>query len=228
VTLGFCFFNEARRRVGGQVGTTFPSDFPSDQRRRGAERAAATAKICPSCVENLATFIMRGGEARPPLPMFSGVITRAPVMRGWHRRCSLAAGGDHDPGIPTDFIRSAPTVGGALAAGPASGLTTDQNTPTGPSEHAGGPRNEAWYPLRRPDEVPASLSVLTCAPAMVNMGDGVLRGVLAYNGRFPGPTWEARPGDRVAVQLQNGLGEPTITHWHGLVVDFPNDGGPLP
>lgn len=34
-----------------------------------------------------------------------------------------------------------------------------------------------------------------------------------------------RPWSR--PRLQNGLAEPTITHWHGLVVNFANDGGPL-
>jgi FtsP/CotA-like multicopper oxidase with cupredoxin domain len=78
-----------------------------------------------------------------------------------------------------------------------------------------------------PAETGASLPVLTCAPAMVNMGDGRLRRVLAYNGRFPGPTWTARTGEWVTTRLQNGLAEDTITHWHGLVVDHPNDGGPM-
>jgi FtsP/CotA-like multicopper oxidase with cupredoxin domain len=82
------------------------------------------------------------------------------------------------------------------------------------------------YPLHVPNEVDASLSLLTCAPAQVNMGDGVLRTVLAYNGRFPGPTWIARTGDTINVTLQNSLSEETITHWHGLVVDYANDGGP--
>jgi blue copper oxidase len=86
---------------------------------------------------------------------------------------------------------------------------------------------DAWYPLALPGETPASLPTLTCAPAMVNMGDGRLRRVLAYNGQFPGPTWIARTGDVVTTRLQNGLADPTITHWHGLVVDFANDGGPL-
>lgn len=58
------------------------------------------------------------------------------------------------------------------------------------------------------------------------MGDGKPRGVLAYNGKFPGPTWVARSGDRVTTRLHNGLAEPTIVHWHGLVVDPANDGGP--
>jgi FtsP/CotA-like multicopper oxidase with cupredoxin domain len=83
------------------------------------------------------------------------------------------------------------------------------------------------YPLRIPELTSAALSELTCAPALVNMGDGRLRGVLAYNGQFPGPTWVARTGDWVTTRLVNQLSEHTITHWHGLVVDFANDGGPL-
>ena len=81
--------------------------------------------------------------------------------------------------------------------------------------------------LRRASEVPANLPTLTCAPALVDMGDGKPRGVWAYNGMFPGPTWIARTGEVVTTKLQNGLSEPTITHWHGLIVDFRNDGGPL-
>lgn len=124
------------------------------------------------------------------------------------------------------FLHSTFAMGGLLAAR-GKALAANQDGDSGPPDHAGGPRSDLWYPLQVPDDVPASLPLLTCAPAQVNMGDGRLRGVLAYNGRFPGPTWEARTGDQVTVRLHNGLGEPTITHWHGLVVDFPNDGGPL-
>jgi len=85
---------------------------------------------------------------------------------------------------------------------------------------------EIRFPLQIPIETPPAMPLLTCAPAMVNMGDGKLRRVLAYNGRFPGPTWVARSGDWVTVRLQNGLSQPTITHWHGLTPDYWNDGGP--
>ena len=90
-----------------------------------------------------------------------------------------------------------------------------------------GHRDVPWYPLHVPSETSADLSELTCAPALVDMGDGKLRGVLAYNGRFPGPTWIARTGDWITVTLANLLNEETITHWHGLIVNFQNDGGPL-
>lgn len=86
---------------------------------------------------------------------------------------------------------------------------------------------DEWYPLPVPEETPPNLALLTCAPAFVNMGDGKARRVWAYNGQFPGPTWVARTGDLVTTRLQNGLADPTITHWHGLLVDFANDGGPL-
>lgn len=83
------------------------------------------------------------------------------------------------------------------------------------------------YPLRVPTETSADLRELICAPALVDMGDGRLRRVLAYNGRFPGPTWMARTGDWITVNLLNQLDEETITHWHGLIVNYQNDGGPL-
>jgi len=87
-------------------------------------------------------------------------------------------------------------------------------------------RGDERYPLQIPDTTPPGTALLECASAIVNMGDGKPRGVLAYNGKFPGPTWVARTGDRVTTRLHNGLAEPTIVHWHGLVVDTANDGGP--
>jgi FtsP/CotA-like multicopper oxidase with cupredoxin domain len=85
----------------------------------------------------------------------------------------------------------------------------------------------SFNPLNPTIMTGADLSELVCAPATVNMGDGKLRRVLAYNGLFPGPTWVARSGDWITVRLVNGLQQHTITHWHGLVVNFQNDGGPL-
>lgn len=89
-----------------------------------------------------------------------------------------------------------------------------------------GHQDFPWYPLQLPSETSADLRELTCAPTWVDMGDGRLRRVLAYNGQFPGPTWNARTGDLITVRLVNELSEETITHWHGLVVDYENDGGP--
>lgn len=42
---------------------------------------------------------------------------------------------------------------------------------------------------------------------------------------YVNPTLVLRQGQRVKIDLQNALGEPTIVHWHGLAVDTRNDGG---
>lgn len=48
-----------------------------------------------------------------------------------------------------------------------------------------------------------------------------------YNGEgFWGPTVIMNTGDVVRVSLQNALAEMTTTHWHGLLVPGPVDGGP--
>ncbi|PHH89362.1 hypothetical protein CDD83_6208 [Cordyceps sp. RAO-2017] len=47
--------------------------------------------------------------------------------------------------------------------------------------------------------------------------DGVEKQVYLVNGQFPGPVIEARSGDRVVVNLFNGLdSEGVAIHWHGL------------
>jgi blue copper oxidase len=120
------------------------------------------------------------------------------------------------------FFKGAAMAGFGLVASHAEPLSATQPDDAKNEHSNAGPR----YPLQVPVETPPAMPLLSCAPAMVNMGDGKLRRVLAYNGRFPGPTWVARTGDWVTVRLQNGLSQPTITHWHGLTPDYWNDGGP--
>ena len=92
---------------------------------------------------------------------------------------------------------------------------------------AGGRKTTATrYPLQIP-AVFAPNGTLTCAPATVNMGDGIPRGVWAYNGAFPAPTLVANNGDTATLTLQNNLAEETITHWHGMIVNHENDGHPI-
>jgi manganese oxidase len=45
-----------------------------------------------------------------------------------------------------------------------------------------------------------------------------------YNGSTPGPTIEAKEGDRVRILVTNRLGEPTSIHWHGLLLPSGMDG----
>jgi blue copper oxidase len=117
------------------------------------------------------------------------------------------------------FLGGTAAALGALTAWPGNALALQEDAPYGQEKRL-------FYPLRLPGETNADLRELISAPTMVDLGDGKLRGVLAYNGQFPGPTWNARTGDWITVRLWNHLDEPTITHWHGLKVDFVNDGGP--
>jgi FtsP/CotA-like multicopper oxidase with cupredoxin domain len=49
----------------------------------------------------------------------------------------------------------------------------------------------------------------------------------AYNGQVPGPQIRVREGDRVRINLRNGLEESTAIHFHGLEVPFDQDGVPF-
>jgi FtsP/CotA-like multicopper oxidase with cupredoxin domain len=50
--------------------------------------------------------------------------------------------------------------------------------------------------------------------------------VWAYNGTVPGPEIRVRQGDRVRINVTNGLGEETTVHWHGVRVPNAMDGVP--
>jgi FtsP/CotA-like multicopper oxidase with cupredoxin domain len=68
---------------------------------------------------------------------------------------------------------------------------------------------------------------LTASVARLPLLPGTTTEVYAYNGHVPGPTLEAREGDRVVVRFRNDLPEETTVHWHGLHLPFLADGGPL-
>ena len=54
--------------------------------------------------------------------------------------------------------------------------------------------------------------------------DGVLKRVYLINDQFPGPTVEARSGDRVIIEVTNALEDEDISiHWHGLSMRGAND-----
>jgi len=47
-----------------------------------------------------------------------------------------------------------------------------------------------------------------------------------FNGDYLGPTLRAKRGERVVVNVANGLAEPTSVHWHGMHLPARMDGGP--
>ncbi|MDO8612576.1 MAG: multicopper oxidase domain-containing protein [Dehalococcoidia bacterium] len=95
-----------------------------------------------------------------------------------------------------------------------------------PQVLAARPQPATRNPLYIPPTVSPSGLILTERPAIVDLGGGKLSNVWAYNGLLPGPTIVASRGDSATITLQNWLSQPTITHWHGMIVDYLNDGNP--
>ncbi len=79
--------------------------------------------------------------------------------------------------------------------------------------------------LKVPKFVKADGYLMVPAPNVSDLGGGRFSKVWAYT-TFPGPSLTARSGDTVSIRLVNKLREETITHWHGVMVDTANDGGP--
>jgi blue copper oxidase len=93
---------------------------------------------------------------------------------------------------------------------------------------AGKPTTATRNPLYIPPTVSPTGLTLTEAPDLVDLGAGKLTKAWVYNHGLPGPTLVARKGDTATITLKNGLpSEPTITHWHGMLVDHANDGHPM-
>lgn len=130
-----------------------------------------------------------------------------------------------------DFVRGVAAAGGALLAGSALGsCDTDRSHPDphllpvepNPAARGGTTR----VPLHIPPTVTPSGLTLTAAPGSVELLSPKKTSAWMYNGGFPGPTLVAQRNDRVTIDYSNGLSEQSITHWHGMLVDYPNDGHP--
>ena len=82
------------------------------------------------------------------------------------------------------------------------------------------------YPLIIPPTITTSNFTLTASPGTHDLGGGAITNVWQYNGSLPGPTIIAKKGDIISVLFQNSLPEPSIIHWHGMLVSHQNDGQP--
>jgi FtsP/CotA-like multicopper oxidase with cupredoxin domain len=82
--------------------------------------------------------------------------------------------------------------------------------------------------LRNLSSRPHTVEVnIVAAPARISVLPGRLTDVYAYNGSIPGPTLEAREGDRVIIHFHNKLPEATTVHWHGVHLPANMDGSPF-
>src|SRR6266850_1516959 len=63
--------------------------------------------------------------------------------------------------------------------------------------------------------------------ATVDIGNGVMANVEAFNGMLPGPEFRLKVGDTVIVHFENHLSSVTGIHWHGIELANASDGTPL-
>jgi FtsP/CotA-like multicopper oxidase with cupredoxin domain len=67
---------------------------------------------------------------------------------------------------------------------------------------------------------------LTAGEGTATFRPGVTTPTWGFNGDHLGPTLRAERGERVAVEIINGLGVATSVHWHGMHLPAVMDGGP--
>lgn len=68
--------------------------------------------------------------------------------------------------------------------------------------------------------------VLTAQAGQTDFINGLPAATLGYNGNYLGPVLRLRDGEQVNIRVENDLALATTVHWHGLVVDGDQDGGP--
>jgi manganese oxidase len=67
---------------------------------------------------------------------------------------------------------------------------------------------------------------LVAEPVKHEIIPGKVVNLWGYNGSAPGPTIQAKQGERVRIIVDNHLPEPTSMHWHGFDIPFDMDGSP--
>lgn len=119
------------------------------------------------------------------------------------------------------FLRLAAGGAAAIAGGGVVALTSCDDSATGPGN---GERGRS--PLRVPATLSAAAATLVAAPGTAGIGADQSSPAWLFDGLLPGPTIRARRGDHARIRLLNQLPEPTIVHWHGLLVPERADGHP--
>jgi FtsP/CotA-like multicopper oxidase with cupredoxin domain len=122
------------------------------------------------------------------------------------------------------FLGAAAGSAAWIAAGGLGGLMA--GTVLAGKPQGGGTRNPLYLPQTLSPTAQTAFP-LNAAPGTVSLGGGKTSKAWVYNGGLPGTTLVARTGDTARIALTNGLAQPTITHWHGMLVDHRNDGHPM-
>lgn len=98
------------------------------------------------------------------------------------------------------------------ACGPAKTLPDTTNAPAASAPAVVELADGAFYVMR-------------AAPVTKTINGTPLR-LFAYNGSVPGPLLKVRQGTQVTIGFENAIDQPSTIHWHGLRVDYREDGTP--
>jgi hypothetical protein len=131
-----------------------------------------------------------------------------------------------------DFLQGAAALGAAAVAH--GDLAEAHARPLGEEHHALAGGSGGFRAVVTPDvpdlafEMDGDVKVfhLVAAPVQQEIFPGKILNLWGYNGSAPGPTIQARQGERVRIIVDNHLPEPTSMHWHGFDIPFQMDGGP--
>jgi len=115
----------------------------------------------------------------------------------------------------------------ARAASPAEALVGGDYCAAGiPSRPLVLPTGDGRFARLAPDGAPLTMRASTIAGTAGPWTQGF---AVEHRGtRFVNPTLVFKRGERVRIDFENALEEPTIVHWHGLAVDTHNDGAAVP
>jgi manganese oxidase len=131
-----------------------------------------------------------------------------------------------------DFLQGAVAIGaGALAQGD---LAEARARVDAEKRRGSSGASDAFRTVVTPDvpdlafEMDGGVKVfhLVAEPVKQEIFPGKILNLWGYNGSAPGPTIQARQGERVRIIVDNHLPEPTSMHWHGFDIPFGMDGGP--
>jgi suppressor of ftsI len=116
----------------------------------------------------------------------------------------------------------------AAAAGLAFWLSTHAGRPTPPAAGTVAYENPLRIPPIAESRLEGDVRVfeLTASEGRTDFVTGGPTPTLGYDGSYLGPTLVAARGERVRVDVRNGLDEPTTVHWHGMHLPAAADGGP--
>ena len=116
---------------------------------------------------------------------------------------------------------------GSSSGSTVTDTTTDSTTSPGATGTAAN--NTLWIPPLLEGVTAAGVTTyeLTLAASSVQFQPGAKTATYGYNGNdFWGPTLVMKKGSQARMQVRNTLAEDTTTHWHGMLVPGPVDGGP--